>query len=215
MTIIVGSAKGRRNQISNSNEGSSESENGDEGAVLRTMEISRKRRMDGPVTDGKELEPSARRTDARYWLLILSGCTMGETGADLLSHGPLGLGYVVASILLGALVVAALVVEWLAKRPSEGRYWTTIVVMSTAGTTLADALTRTLDLGYFRGSALLMALFLGVLTVGAVARARADRGKPPAPRAVPRIDGWYWAAVMVASTRSERRSATIRRTRRP
>ncbi len=147
--------------------------------------------------------PEMRRTDARYWLLVLSGCTMGETGADFLSHGPLGLGYVVASAILVTLVVIALVAQHFAKERSEARYWVTIVVMSTAGTTLADALTRTLKLGYFWGSALLVALFLATLLVGRSRKKPDAAGVPVAASpvdALPRTDARYWAAIMVAST---------------
>src|SRR4051794_26598238 len=35
-----------------------------------------------------------------YWATILAACTFGETAADFLSHGPMGLGYVVASLIL-------------------------------------------------------------------------------------------------------------------
>lgn len=153
---------------------------------------------------------------------------MGETSADFFSHGPLHLGYARASVFLASLVVIALVVERRARVPNEGRYWTTIVVMSTAGTTIADFLSRTLALGYLWSSLLLIALFAGTLlvwrrggTAGAVPQAALAGTLLPhvslsAPvvggallphaeigaqvRTLPATDARYWSAIMVAST---------------
>ena len=56
-----------------------------------------------------------------YWSTILGACTMGETAADFLSHGPLGLGYARASLILGTLVALALVLEWRARWRNDRR----------------------------------------------------------------------------------------------
>ena len=136
---------------------------------------------------------------ALYWVTILSACTMGETAGDFVSFG-LKFGYGWASCLLLTLLVIALIAEARAKAPNEARYWTTIVVMSTTGTALADLLTRTLKLGYGWGSALLITVF-GIIyfterliktTVSA--KAVRQRGNLPATNA------FYWAAILVAST---------------
>ena len=134
-----------------------------------------------------------------YWVTILSACTMGETAGDFVSFG-LKFGYGWASCLLVALLVIALVVETRAKAPNEARYWTTIVVMSTTGTALADLLTRTLKLGYGWGSALLITVF-GIIyfterlmKTKVTAKAARQAGNLPATNA------FYWAAILVAST---------------
>lgn len=138
---------------------------------------------------------SARKTDGWYWLTITAGCTMGETMGDFLSHGPMQLGYGLSSLILACAVVAALWIERAAKARSDARYWTTIVVMSTAGTTMADFVSRTLKFGYFWSSALMVVLFAVVFTVWKRA------GAAPAEKAsMPDTDGRYWAAIMVAST---------------
>ncbi len=153
----------------------------------------------------------ATKTDLLYWITILSACTMGETAADFLSHGPLGLGYALASVILGSLVVGALFLERLARVPNALRYWTTIIIMATAGTTMADWLSRTLELGYFRSSALLGTLFVAILLAGRNGRLsprRAELASSVLPhieieqplRRVPTTDARYWAAIMAAST---------------
>jgi uncharacterized membrane-anchored protein len=138
-----------------------------------------------------------------YWVTILAACTMGETAADFLSHGPLGLGYAVASLILGSLVVVALVLEQRATVPSAARYWTTIIVMATAGTTIADYLSRSLALGYALTSCGLLASFLATILIARPALPEAvlgERALDGAPRTAVATDVRYWAAIMVAST---------------
>lgn len=152
---------------------------------------------------------------------------MGEASADFFSHGPLHMGYARASLLLGTLVVLALIAERRAHVANEARYWTTIVVMSTAGTTIADFLSRTLELGYLWSSLLLIALFVGTLWVWKRSSSTPARGAPArdtllphvdvpaglagegllphadigaAVRTLPATDARYWAAIMVTST---------------
>jgi uncharacterized membrane-anchored protein len=169
------------------------------------------------------------RNDGFYWATILAACIGGETCADFLSHGPMGLGYGLASIILITGVVLALVAEMTANASNETRYWTTIVVMATAGTTMADFLSRTLELGYLKGTALLIALFLATfifwrkgsvilgeksllphvnIRAGRSPDTRGDSGSDVLPhvdlhgaaKRLPVTDARYWAAIMVAST---------------
>ena len=135
---------------------------------------------------------------------------MGETAGDFVSFG-LRFGYGWASCTLIVLLVIALVAETRAKAPNAARYWTTIVIMSTTGTAMADFLTRTLKLGYGRGSALLIALF-GVIYFSerrfkaAFSRKAASADNSVLPhinmqtRSLPATDAFYWAAILIAST---------------
>ena len=154
---------------------------------------------------------NAPSNDAFYWVTILSACTMGETAADFLSHGPLGLGYGWASIILGSLVVVSLALERFAKVANEGRYWTTIVVMATAGTTMADFISRTLKFGYLWGSIFLAALFAATFLLWRDKSSMGESEKAnhsvlphvdinPTGKRLPPTNARYWAAIMVAST---------------
>ena len=151
-------------------------------------------------------------TKAIYWATILSACTMGETAGDFVSFG-LKFGYGWASCLLVALLVIALVAEARAEAPNEARYWTTIVVMSTTGTALADLLTRTLKLGYGWGAALLISVFAMIYLVEHFSKIRTSTKAVPADHSVlphvaipmqtrnlPPTNAFYWAAILVAST---------------
>ncbi len=162
------------------------------------------------------------RTKIIYWVTILSACTMGETAGDFFSFG-LKFGYAWASCFLLTLLTLALIAEARAKTPNEARYWTTIVIMSTTGTAMADFLTRTLKLGYGGGSALLTSLF-GLVYLAekiykrAKHRSAGDSGLPHISldvasksvlpqikigahtHSLPATDFFYWAAILVAST---------------
>lgn len=136
-----------------------------------------------------------KTTKVLYWVTILSACTMGETAGDFVSFG-LRFGYGWASCLLITLLIIALVMEARAKAPNEARYWTTIVIMSTTGTAMADFLTRTLKLGYGWGSAVLTGLF-GIIYL-------VERGSKihihKQTTSLPPTNAFYWAGILVAST---------------
>jgi uncharacterized membrane-anchored protein len=138
---------------------------------------------------------------------------MGETAGDFLSFG-LALGYARSALILIALLTVALLVEARAKGPREYRYWMTIIIMSTTGTALADFLTRTLELGYARGSALLITVFVLIYLAERVYRrsskTRAGRSEKQnvfdeidediKKEGIPRTDAFYWTSILVAST---------------
>ncbi|MBD0369901.1 MAG: hypothetical protein ICV60_03540 [Pyrinomonadaceae bacterium] len=147
-----------------------------------------------------------------YWATILSACTMGETAGDYLSFG-LELGYARSAVILGVLLLVALLLEWRAQSQNEYRYWATIIIMSTTGTALADFITRTLELGYARGSALLITLFILIYFAEWFYRRRnssrskaehknvfSDVDRDIKTRGLPKTDAFYWMSILVAST---------------
>jgi uncharacterized membrane-anchored protein len=152
------------------------------------------------------------KTFVIYWVTILSACTMGETAGDYLSFG-LALGYGRSAVILSLILLAVLIVEARARTQSEPRYWVTVVVMSTAGTAFADFITRTLELGYAWGSALLISVFVLIYLAERLYKSRAAAGTGGGrenvfdhvdenikSRGIPRTDAFYWVAILVAST---------------
>ncbi len=134
----------------------------------------------------------------RYWLTVLSACSIGETLGDLVSH-EWGFGYVWASLLFLALFAGLLWVERQFEASRKTRYWLTIAVMSTLGTTLADLFTRTLHLGYTWTSIVLIILFMGILILKQKQPTHTFQ-KNGLASDLPETDRYYWAAIMVAST---------------
>ena len=139
-----------------------------------------------------------------YWATILSACMIGETVGDYFSFG-LQLGYGWSAIILSCLLTIALIVEGKAKKQSEGRYWLTIIIMSTTGTAFADFITRTLALGYGWGSALLIILFVGVFFGERLYLSR-NMYMPPhiekniSHGSLPQTNVFYWTSILIAST---------------
>jgi uncharacterized membrane-anchored protein len=76
-----------------------------------------------------------------YWLMIISATTIGETGGDLLAHD-MGLGYKWASLIVGGAFVVALLISLSFNVQHRAIYWIVIILTSTAGTNMADLVTR-------------------------------------------------------------------------
>lgn len=150
------------------------------------------------------------KTFVLYWVTILSACTMGETAGDYLSFG-LKLGYGWSAVILSLILLTVLIVEARSETQSEPRYWIMVIVMSTTGTAFADFITRTLELGYAWGSALLISLFLLIYFAERIYKSRvaAGRGEENVfdhvdenikSQGIPRTDAFYWVSILVAST---------------
>jgi uncharacterized membrane-anchored protein len=86
---------------------------------------------------------SISKLNFMYWLLIICANTMGETAGDLISQ-TFHLGYASSTVLLLFLLFVAVIVSLRTQRAQTFLYWTVITLSSTAGTTIADFLSRTL-----------------------------------------------------------------------
>jgi len=132
---------------------------------------------------------------AAFWLAKIIATTVGEVGGNLVSMDS-GLGYLQATAVLGTLFVALAAVQVVVRRFHPAVYWSTIVASTTAGTTLADYVTRSIGLGYAGGSILLFALVLASLvswwwTIGRVA-ADDIAGR--------RAEVFYWVTITFSQT---------------
>lgn len=122
-----------------------------------------------------------------YWLILVGCCSLGETAADLLSHG-LKWGYVWSSALLLVLFGGAIGFEVYGRGAKLARYWCAVAATAMVGTTLADLTSRTLGLGYFKASALMIALFATVFGTWKRAHGRRESSELH-----------YWSAILVIS----------------
>ena len=142
-----------------------------------------------------------------FWVIKVFATTLGETGGDAVSMSWLGEttpnaggggvnGYLVGTAIFGLLLVALVSLQIRARRFNPWLYWTTIIASTTAGTTLADYVTRSMGLGYPGGSLLLFSLViaslfswhrtLGSVDVNCVGTARAET--------------FYWITITVSQT---------------
>jgi len=79
------------------------------------------------------------RVTVEFWLIKLMAVTMGETAADYLSV-QMGLGLTATSLLMGAVLIAALVWQFRQKRYIPAPYWLAVVLISIVGTLITDNL---------------------------------------------------------------------------
>ena len=130
-----------------------------------------------------------------FWLIKVLATTLGETGGDSVSM-TLNWGYLAATALFAAILLALVSAQIAARRFNAWLYWATIIASTTAGTTLADFATRSLGLGYPGGSLLLLGgvllcLFAWRRTLGTVSVASVG---------TPAAEGFYWATITFSQT---------------
>jgi uncharacterized membrane-anchored protein len=102
------------------------------------------------------------RADYGYWLAMLIAGTLGTVMGDFFSHD-LHLGNAVASLVLSALLAPFLVLGARQLLWSLPLYWTTIVMVRAAGTTVGDLLAARNALGLALSTAVTGLLFIGFL----------------------------------------------------
>ncbi len=74
-----------------------------------------------------------------FWLIKLMAVTMGETAADYLAVN-LGLGLTATSLLMTAILIFALILQFAQKRYVPWAYWLAVVLISVVGTLITDNL---------------------------------------------------------------------------
>src|SRR6202035_4640118 len=88
-----------------------------------------------------------------FWIMKIAATTLGETGGDTVTM-TLDWGYLVGTAIFFSLLLLLVALQIAAKTFQPVLYWATIVVSTTAGTTLADFADRSLGIGYAGGSSI-------------------------------------------------------------
>lgn len=78
-----------------------------------------------------------------FWIIKIMATTVGETVAAMLAV-ELNLGLVVASIVVGVMLLIALFVQFRVRKYIPAVYWLAVVLISVAGTLITDNLVETL-----------------------------------------------------------------------
>jgi uncharacterized membrane-anchored protein len=130
-----------------------------------------------------------------FWIMIITATTLGETAGDLLSM-TMKVGYAWSSVILVTLFAISLIIELASKNKHRGLFWTVIILTSTAGTTISDYITRTLELGYTQGTLLLLA----ILTIIFIIWRLNTRSLSIETVKTVKIETLYWAAILFSST---------------
>lgn len=94
------------------------------------------------LTDADRRPNRVPFVNVEFWLIKLLAVTMGETAADYLAVN-LGLGLTATSLIMSAVLVAALVLQFAQRRYVPWAYWTAVVLISIVGTLVTDNLVDT------------------------------------------------------------------------
>ena len=135
------------------------------------------------------------RVDAAFWLAKIAATTLGETAGDLLSM-TLNLGYATSTVVLALLLSVALGAQLHARTFRPGLFWGVVLLTSTAGTTLADFVDRSLGFGYALSAVGLSILLATTLLLWWAAEGHIDVSHVRSTRQ----QLFYWAAITVSNT---------------
>ena len=122
------------------------------------------------AADKSDARGNLLRADYGYWLAMLIAGTLGTVMGDFFSHD-LHLGNAAASIVLSALLAPFLVLGARQLLWTLPLYWTTIVMVRAAGTTVGDLLAARNALGLALSTAATGLLFIGFLIVWRTSKA--------------------------------------------
>ena len=130
-----------------------------------------------------------------FWIIKIAATTLGETAGDAVTMS-MDLGYLLGTLIFASLFVIAVGAQITVKRYHPLLFWSVIVATTTAGTTLADFLDRSLGIGYLGGASILFVLLSATLglwhrSLGAVSLASITSR---------RAEIFYWATIMFSQT---------------
>lgn len=130
-----------------------------------------------------------------FWIMKICATTLGETAGDLFSM-TLKVGYAMSSMILIGLFIIALIFQLKSKSYHPFLYWTVILLTSTAGTTLSDFMNRTLELGYAKGSFILLTILISVLALWKYKFATLSVENIQSVK----VEFFYWVAIFFSNT---------------
>lgn len=139
-----------------------------------------------------------------FWVIKILATTLGETAGDTVTMSwlgettphPMPNGYLIGTIVFGALLVILVAAQIRARSFNPWLYWATIAASTTAGTTLADFADRSLGIGYMGGSLLLLACVAASLFAWHRALGSVDVNTIVSPRA----ETFYWLTITFSQT---------------
>ncbi|MFI9306026.1 hypothetical protein [Streptomyces triculaminicus] len=126
-----------------------------------------------------------------FWVIKVLCTTVGESAADLL-NGRLGLGLTGVSLLMSALLAAALVAQFRARAYRPGLYWLVVALVSVVGTLITDNLTDNLGVPLQVSTGAFAVALVGVFAVWY----RSERTLSIHHVDSVRREGFYWLTVL-------------------
>jgi uncharacterized membrane-anchored protein len=126
-----------------------------------------------------------------FWIIKIMSTTVGETVADFLAVNA-GWGQGITRSVMGALLLAALVMQLRTRRYTPWVYWLTVVLVSVVGTQITDLLTDGLGVSLYFSTA----AFAALLAVLFSAWYRVERTLSIHDIVTRRRELFYWATIL-------------------
>src|SRR3954447_14610598 len=106
---------------------------------------------------GRQMLNKVPEVTLYFWIIKILCTTVGETFADFLND-KMGLGLTGTSLVMGALLIAGLVVQFRKDRYVPTIYWLAVVLISVVGTLVTDNLTDGLGVSLWTSTAVFAVL---------------------------------------------------------
>ncbi|WP_372803953.1 COG4705 family protein [Loktanella salsilacus] len=126
-----------------------------------------------------------------FWLIKLMAVTMGETAADFLALN-LGLGLTATSLLMAAILIGALALQFRQRRYVPWSYWLAVVLISIVGTLVTDNLVDNFGVSLVTTTV----LFSALLALTFAAWFVSERTLSIHEVKTTRREGFYWLAIL-------------------
>lgn len=142
-------------------------------------------------SEGVRLLSKVPEVTVYFWLIKVLGTTVGETAADFLND-TLGFGLTGTTLVVGALLLAALVRQFRARRYVPALYWLVVVLISVAGTLITDNLTDAIGVPL----QVTTVVFAAALAITFALWYSAEHTLSIHSIVTPRREAWYWLAIL-------------------
>jgi uncharacterized membrane-anchored protein len=130
-----------------------------------------------------------------FWIMKICATTLGETAGDLLAQ-TMKVGYALSSAILIGFFFVVLAIQLSLKKYQPVVYWAVILATSTAGTTMSDFMDRTLEVGYAKGTLILVSALALILLWWKASEKSLSVTNIQSRRA----ELFYWSAILVSNT---------------
>jgi uncharacterized membrane-anchored protein len=126
-----------------------------------------------------------------FWVIKILATTVGETAADFLATN-VGLGLGGTTLLMSAVFVIVLVIQFRTRRYVPGVYWLTVVLISVVGTLVTDNLTDGLGVSLVVSTV----VFAVALALTFAAWYASERTLSIHTIVTSRREAFYWLAIL-------------------
>ncbi|GAB2816286.1 membrane protein [Alpinimonas psychrophila] len=145
-----------------------------------------------PATIGRTLLNKVPEVTLLFWIVKIMSTTVGETVADFFST-TLSLGLNGTTVVMLALLIVALIVQFRQHRYVPAAYWVTVVFISVFGTLVTDNLTDNLGIELWMTTV----IFAIALAVVFIAWFATERTLSIHSITTFRREAFYWLAILL------------------